>query len=63
MVDGIKWIELLIKGIVVGYIASIPLGPIGVICIQRTLSKEELKKKYDLISLLSKIVVSKKLCY
>jgi len=42
MVDGIKWIELLIKGIVVGYIASIPLGPIGVICIQRTLSKGKL---------------------
>jgi threonine/homoserine/homoserine lactone efflux protein len=32
-------IELVIKGIVLGYIASIPLGPIGVICIQRTLSK------------------------
>jgi threonine/homoserine/homoserine lactone efflux protein len=35
-------IELIIKGIVLGYIASIPLGPIGVICIQRTLSKGRL---------------------
>lgn len=29
----------LIKGIVVGLGASIPLGPIGILCIQRTLSK------------------------
>lgn len=27
------------KGIVIGLVASIPLGPIGVLCIQRTLSK------------------------
>lgn len=27
------------KGISVGFLASIPLGPIGVLCIQRTLSK------------------------
>ena len=32
-------IEDLIKGIIVGLGASIPLGPIGVLCIQRTLSK------------------------
>jgi threonine/homoserine/homoserine lactone efflux protein len=35
-------IELIIKGVVLGYVASIPLGPIGVICIQRTLSKGKL---------------------
>jgi threonine/homoserine/homoserine lactone efflux protein len=29
----------LIKGFSVGFMASIPLGPIGVMCIQRTLSK------------------------
>lgn len=29
----------LIEGISVGFVASIPLGPIGVLCIQRTLSK------------------------
>jgi threonine/homoserine/homoserine lactone efflux protein len=33
---------LLIKGIIVGLLASIPLGPIGVICIQRTLNKGKL---------------------
>lgn len=31
--------SLLIKGIIIGLIASIPLGPIGVICIQRTINK------------------------
>lgn len=33
------WFELFIKGIIIGLMASIPLGPIGVLCIQRTLSK------------------------
>ncbi len=32
-------LSLLIKGIIIGLIASIPLGPIGVICIQRTINK------------------------
>ncbi len=32
-------ISLLVKGIIVGLLASIPLGPIGVICIQRTINK------------------------
>jgi threonine/homoserine/homoserine lactone efflux protein len=32
-------IELFLKGIVIGLMASIPLGPIGVLCIQRTLNK------------------------
>lgn len=31
--------EEIIKGIIVGLGASIPLGPIGILCIQRTLSK------------------------
>lgn len=31
--------SLFIKGIIIGLIASIPLGPIGVICIQRTINK------------------------
>lgn len=30
----------LLKGFVVGICASVPLGPIGVLCIQRTLSKD-----------------------
>lgn len=34
------WItNSLIPGVIVGFLASIPLGPIGVLCIQRTLSK------------------------
>lgn len=32
-------VEILIKGFVLGFLLSIPLGPIGIICIQRTLSK------------------------
>jgi threonine/homoserine/homoserine lactone efflux protein len=36
------WLEILIKGIVLGFLASIPLGPIGIICIQRTLGKGKL---------------------
>ncbi len=34
--------EFLWKGIIVGLMASIPLGPIGVLCIQRTLNKGRL---------------------
>lgn len=30
---------LLLRGFIIGLLASIPLGPIGVLCIQRTLSK------------------------
>ena len=33
------WLEIFIRGLIVGFAASIPLGPIGVLCIQRTLSK------------------------
>lgn len=32
-------IEFLVKGVIVGFVASIPLGPVGVLCIQRTLNK------------------------
>ena len=32
-------LEFLIKGIIVGFLASIPLGPVGVLCIQRTINK------------------------
>ncbi len=38
----IELIKSLAEGISVGFIASIPLGPIGVLCIQRTLSKGRL---------------------
>jgi len=32
-------ILLLVKGAIVGFLASIPLGPVGVLCIQRTINK------------------------
>ncbi len=32
----------LLKGIMIGLLASIPLGPIGVICIQRTINKSRI---------------------
>ena len=32
-------IEILLRGVVVGLLASITLGPVGVMCVQRTLSK------------------------
>lgn len=32
-------IDLLLKGILIGVIASAPMGPVGVLCVKRTLSK------------------------
>ena len=32
-------LEFLVRGLIIGLIASITLGPVGVLCIQRTLSK------------------------
>ena len=32
-------LDLLIKGFIVGIVVSAPLGPVGVLCIQRTLNK------------------------
>lgn len=39
MFEPIGLISLLIKGILVGIVVSAPLGPVGVLCIQRTLNK------------------------
>jgi len=36
------WLELLLKGAVIGFMVSIPLGPIGVLCVQRTINKGRL---------------------
>lgn len=33
------WIEIFLRGVIIGLTASITLGPVGVLCIQRTLSK------------------------
>lgn len=35
----INIIELIFKGMLIGIIASAPMGPVGVLCIQRTLNK------------------------
>ena len=32
-------LDLIIKGVIVGVVVSAPLGPVGVLCIQRTLNK------------------------
>lgn len=32
-------IELILKGILIGIIASVPMGPVGILCVQRTLNK------------------------
>lgn len=32
-------VDFIIKGIIVGFLASVPLGPVGVLCIQRTINK------------------------
>ncbi|MCD8102091.1 MAG: LysE family transporter [Alistipes sp.] len=34
-------VSLFIRGILIGLVASIPLGPVGVLCIQRTLSRNQ----------------------
>ncbi len=33
------WIEFFLRGVIIGLTASITLGPVGILCIQRTLSK------------------------
>lgn len=32
-------LEIIVKGIIIGVVASAPMGPVGVLCIQRTLNK------------------------
>lgn len=38
-VGEISFVELLVKGFLIGVIVSAPLGPVGVMCIRRTLNK------------------------
>lgn len=37
--DYISTFQLLLKGLLIGIIASAPMGPVGVLCIQRTMQK------------------------
>ena len=39
LVSQITILEIVIKGMVIGIVASAPMGPVGVLCIQRTLNK------------------------
>ncbi len=39
LVSQISLLETVIKGIIIGVVASAPMGPVGVLCIQRTLNK------------------------
>ena len=32
-------VEIIVKGVVIGIISSAPMGPVGVLCVQRTLNK------------------------
>ncbi|MDE7378644.1 MAG: LysE family transporter [Paraprevotella sp.] len=37
--EPIDTLDLVIKGIIIGVVASAPMGPVGILCIQRTLNK------------------------
>ncbi|MBR4848958.1 MAG: LysE family translocator [Bacteroidaceae bacterium] len=39
LVSQISILEIVIKGMIIGIVASAPMGPVGVLCIQRTLNK------------------------
>ena len=34
-----SYFEMIVKGLLIGIIASAPMGPVGILCIQRTLNK------------------------
>ena len=36
-----EWLVFFAKGLLIGFVASIPLGPIGMVCIQRTLARSQ----------------------
>ena len=39
LVSQITTLEIVVKGMIIGIVASAPMGPVGVLCIQRTLNK------------------------
>ena len=39
LVSQITILEIVVKGMIIGVVASAPMGPVGVLCIQRTLNK------------------------
>lgn len=38
-IEQVTILDLLLKGLIIGVVVSAPLGPVGVLCIQRTLNK------------------------
>ena len=43
----VSTLELFVKGLLVGILASAPMGPVGILCIQRTLQKG---RRYGLVT-------------
>ena len=39
IVSQISILEIVVKGMIIGIVASAPMGPVGVLCVQRTLNK------------------------
>ncbi len=39
LVAQMSLLEIVVKGIIIGIVASAPMGPVGVLCVQRTLNK------------------------
>lgn len=39
LIEQVPILDLLIKGVIIGVIVSAPMGPVGILCIQRTLNK------------------------
>lgn len=39
LVAQISILEIVVKGVLIGIVASAPMGPVGVLCVQRTLNK------------------------
>ena len=39
LVSQISILEIVVKGLIIGIVASAPMGPVGVLCLQRTLNK------------------------
>ena len=39
IVSQLSTVEIIVKGLIIGIVASAPMGPVGVLCVQRTLNK------------------------
>ncbi len=39
LLQGVGSFEMVVKGMVIGIVASAPMGPVGILCVQRTLNK------------------------